>query len=69
MASVFERAWYTSVRHADHLFHLQQPDAVIELIFRFVARTLGPGATDCWDALEVLNESPAVSVGESSGTR
>ena len=69
VASAFERAWYTSVRHADHLFHLQQPEAAIELTFRFVARTLTPGATDCWHGLEILNESPAVAVGESTGTR
>ena len=61
VVSVFERAWYTSVRQADPLFHLQQPEGVIELIFRFVARTLNPAATEHWHAVETLHEPRPVA--------
>jgi len=73
VASAFERAWFTTVRRADHLFHLQQPEAVVELIFRFVARTLGPSPTDHWHAVEALNAPPLpsgdVPAGATPGSR
>ena len=40
MAAAFERGWFTTVRRADHLLHLQQWDTVIDLLLRFIARDL-----------------------------
>lgn len=41
VAEAFERAWFTTVRRADHLLHLQQWETVIDLVLGFVAGTLG----------------------------
>ena len=55
VASAFDRGWFTTLRRADHLFHLQQWDAVSELILSFAARTLGSEETDGWLELEALH--------------
>ena len=55
VARAFDRVWFTTIKHADHLFHLQQGDAVAELLLRFAARTLGSTETEGWHALETLN--------------
>ena len=36
VARAFERAWFTVVKRADHLFHLEQFDVVINLLLRFL---------------------------------
>jgi pimeloyl-ACP methyl ester carboxylesterase len=55
IASAFERGWFTMIRRADHLFHLERWNAVASLILGFSARTLGAHATDEWHPLEALN--------------
>lgn len=55
VASAFARVWFTTIRRADHLFHLERLDAVVSLILGFSARTLGGQATDEWHTLEALN--------------
>jgi pimeloyl-ACP methyl ester carboxylesterase len=42
VAASFARAWFTTVRCADHLFHLQCADTVAALLVRFASRALGP---------------------------
>jgi pimeloyl-ACP methyl ester carboxylesterase len=56
VATAFDRAWFTTIRRADHLFHLQRGDSVRELILKFAARTLGSAPTEGWHAIETVNE-------------
>ena len=55
VASTFDRVWFTTIKRADHLFHLQQWGAVADLLLRFAARTLGSVEEKGWHALEALN--------------
>lgn len=52
VAAAFERGWFTTVRHADHMFHIQQWDTVIQLIVGFAAGTLPAGGLPGCNALE-----------------
>ena len=49
VAAAFKRAWFTTVRCADHLFHLQCAETVATLLVRFASRALDqagvPGST------------------------
>lgn len=54
VAGAFETAWFTTVRRADHLLHLQQWDTVIDLLLRFIGRTLPAAGTSGCNALERL---------------
>jgi len=47
VAGAFERSWFTTVTHADHLLHLQQWDTVIDLLLRFIARDLSEAVPGC----------------------
>ena len=75
VAHAFDRVWFTTVKHADHLFHLQQGDAVAELLLRFAARTLDSAEGEEWHAMETLNspiDAPShddVMVAEAAGSR
>lgn len=40
VASAFANAWFTTIRAADHLFHLQRAEAVTALLVGFSSRTL-----------------------------
>lgn len=59
IAAAFDRAWFTTVRGADHLLHLEQWQTVIELLLRFMDRTLGEdGLAGCSE----LEELPAFAM-------
>lgn len=60
VAQAFERGWFTTLRRADHLFHLQQWDALIALLLRFASGTLDGAPAAGWNPLEPLNASCAV---------
>lgn len=47
VADAFERSWFTTVRRADHLFHIEQFDVVSGLLLRFLRGRLGKGAPGC----------------------
>ena len=54
VARTFERGWFTTVDRADHLFHIEQFDAVVELLMRFMRGTLDGAVPGCgpvtrWD--------------------
>lgn len=54
VARTFERGWFTTIDRADHLFHIEQFDVVVELLLRFARGTLGEHAPGCaplerWD--------------------
>jgi pimeloyl-ACP methyl ester carboxylesterase len=45
VASAFEDGWFTTIRRADHLFHLEQSEVVLDLLLRFFTRDLGVEGT------------------------
>ncbi|MBM3925089.1 MAG: hypothetical protein FJ320_03760 [SAR202 cluster bacterium] len=36
IAGAFDHAWLTTIQRADHLFHIEQFDTVVELLLRFM---------------------------------
>lgn len=47
IADAFDDSWFTTVRRADHLFHIEQFDVVIGLLLRFMRGRLREGAPGC----------------------
>lgn len=47
IAEAFERAWFTTVCRADHLFHIERFDITIELLLRFMRGTMGEPIEGC----------------------
>lgn len=43
----FERAWFTLVERADHLFHIERFDVVAQLLLTFMQGRLDPHPTGC----------------------
>lgn len=65
VAAAFEHGWFTTVRRADHLLHLQQWDTVIDLLLRFMARELPATGTPGCNELEVVRApAPGLLVGQ-----
>ena len=52
VAQAFDRSWFTTVRRADHLFHIEQFDAVCGLLLRFMSGQLGDSAPGCHSIAE-----------------
>lgn len=42
VANAFDEGWFTTVRNADHLFHLERGDVILELIQSFMEGRLRP---------------------------
>lgn len=61
LALPFERAWFTTVRHADHLLHLEQWPTVIELLLRFMDRTLSAHGIEGCNELEPMHACAMVA--------
>ena len=59
IARAFARAWFTVVRRADHLFHIEQFDVVIDLLLRFMRGTLAAGPVDGCEPLRWLGTETA----------
>ena len=59
VAAAFERVWFTTIRRADHLFHLERPDTVLDIFLRFMRRTLTLTPTAGWSELEPLDDGVA----------
>lgn len=59
VAAAFARAWFTTVRFADHLFHLQRAETVASLLVRFAGRALGPNGVPGSGRVEPVHGSPA----------
>lgn len=47
VAKTFERGWFTTIDRADHLFHIEQFDVVIELLMQFMRDSLGEPIPGC----------------------
>ncbi len=47
IAGAFERGWFTTVRRADHLVHIEQFAVVITLLLRFMSGKLGQSIEGC----------------------
>jgi pimeloyl-ACP methyl ester carboxylesterase len=47
VAAAFEQAWFTTIRGADHLFHLEQFDAVCGLLLAFMHDRAAGGVEGC----------------------
>jgi pimeloyl-ACP methyl ester carboxylesterase len=47
IAEAFERGWFTTIRRADHLFHLERFDVVVKLLSRFMGGALGEPIEGC----------------------
>jgi pimeloyl-ACP methyl ester carboxylesterase len=65
VASAFARAWFTTVRYADHLFHLQRTDTVCALLFRFASRTLAPCGVSGSRLIEPVDVVPGSARGSA----
>lgn len=61
VAAAFANGWFTTVRRADHLLHLQQWETVIDLLLRFMARELPDCGTPGCNGLELVR-APAPRV-------
>ena len=47
VAAAFDRAWFTTIRQADHLVHVEQFDVVVALLLRFMRGRLRTGQPGC----------------------
>jgi pimeloyl-ACP methyl ester carboxylesterase len=47
IAGAFDRAWLTTIQRADHLFHIEQFDTVVELLLRFMRGRVQEGIAGC----------------------
>lgn len=53
IAEAFERGWFTTVRRADHLFHIERFDITIELLLRFIRGTMGEPIEGCTPPIRI----------------
>lgn len=47
VAQTFERGWFTTVERADHLFHIEQFDVVLDMLLRFMRGQLSGAVPGC----------------------
>jgi pimeloyl-ACP methyl ester carboxylesterase len=47
VAKAFQRAWFTVIERADHLFHVERFDVIVDLLLRFMQGTLRDDVPGC----------------------
>lgn len=63
IAEAFESGWFTTVRRADHLFHLERFDVAVELLSRFMRGDLGEPIDGCAPLVRIVRNPLAKPAG------
>lgn len=56
VAATFERGWFTTIKQADHLFHIEQFDVVLNLLMRFMRGSLPEPVEGCTPFVSLSQE-------------